>query len=144
MMDIEDIRESYEMNKWKDCCKAALEMAAGRIDNFRDYRAFRDGGFVCPTCGVHWMEDLHAQVKEGGYPYRPTEQPTWEMIALLLAELPRKNYVFVLERDGEVIDQTGLNEDDVSVAEDLFFGEFDHGPRQEGDKVYLVEVEDED
>jgi hypothetical protein len=85
-MDVEDIRESYEKNKWKDCCDKALEAAAGRIDTFRDYRMFRDNGFTCPTCKVHWEEDLHAQV-EGGYPYSSSDQPTWEMIGILLQEV---------------------------------------------------------
>lgn len=92
--EVEDIRVLMEQNKWKDCCQSALEGAVERIDDFRGYRRFRDNGFTCGQCGVHWEEDLDAE--EGGAANKSSYQPTWEMIGVLLSKIPQNR--------GEVVD----------------------------------------
>lgn len=48
-----------------------------------------------------------------------------------------RDYIFVLERNGIVIDDTSLDENNVNLAKQLFYGEFGH-KKQKGDKVYLL------
>lgn len=51
----------------------------------------------------------------------------------------KPNYIYILERDGQTVDQTTLDEPDEDLASSLFYGEFDWAP-EKGDRVLLVDV----
>lgn len=54
-----------------------------------------------------------------------------------------KGYIYALCKDGVQIDQTSLDEKDISHAKYLFYGEFGH-KKERGDKVTLIRIEEEE
>lgn len=53
-----------------------------------------------------------------------------------------KNYEFGLFRNGVLIDQTGIDEDDSVFAASLFYDEFGY-EEEEGDEIRLLGVTEE-
>jgi hypothetical protein len=54
-----------------------------------------------------------------------------------------EGYIFGLFREGELIDQTSLDEDSLPLAESLFFGEFGHHKSIQH-KVELMRVDEDE
>jgi hypothetical protein len=53
------------------------------------------------------------------------------------------NYEFGLQRDGAIIDRTGLDEDDAAFAAELFYIEFGYEPDPR-DRIVLLSVTEDD
>jgi len=53
-----------------------------------------------------------------------------------------KGYIFVLERNKEIVDKTSLDEDDLEYAKELYYKEFGY-TKQAGDKIYLWKIDED-
>jgi hypothetical protein len=54
-----------------------------------------------------------------------------------------KGYIYALYRNGEQIDQTSIDEKNMTLAKHLFYGEFGY-KKERGDKVTLIRIEEEE